>query len=408
MNFQETVDFLYSQLPYFSRDGKSAIKKDLNNTLALCELLGNPQNQFKTIHIAGTNGKGSVSNMLAAVLQNHGYKTGLYTSPHLKDFRERIRINSEMVSEDFVVDFVERIKPHLDNIKASFFEITVVMCFDYFAQQKVDYAVIETGLGGRLDSTNVIQPLLSVITNIGMDHGDLLGDTLEKIAFEKAGIIKPNTPVVIGESAKGIDEIFIQKAKENHSEIHFADTNPNYYNTEIETDLKGIYQQKNAVTCLQSCDVLKQLGLPFDAFKIAHALNNVQALTQFRGRWEILGKYPKIVADTGHNAHGLKYVMQQLSMEKYEQLHIVFGMVKDKDRTEILSLLPKDAIYYFTKPNLLRALPEDELQQECLQQGLKGDAFSSVYEAIEKAKKNAGKNDLIFIGGSTFVVAEAL
>lgn len=408
MNYQETVEFLYSKLPYFTRDGKSAIKKDLTNTIALCEALGNPQQNFKIIHVAGTNGKGSVSNMLAAILQANGYKTGLYTSPHLKDFRERIRVNGQMVDEAYVIEFTERIMPLLESIKPSFFEITVAMCFDYFAKSGIEIAVVETGLGGRLDSTNIVSPILSVITNIGMDHADLLGDTLEKIAFEKAGIIKSGVPVVIGESSEITDPVFIDKASEMQSEIFFADKNHNYYNTEIETDLLGAYQQKNTVTVMQSVEILKRDGLKLDYFKVAYALQNVRQLTQFRGRWEILGDKPKIIADTGHNTHGLKLVIQQLLSEKFEQLHFVFGMVSDKDRSELLSLLPINARYYFTKANLPRSLAPESLQHECEAYGLSGDCYQSVAEALEAAKTNAGKDDLIFIGGSTFVVAEAL
>lgn len=408
MNYQETVEFLYSKLPYFTRDGKAAIKKDLTNTIKLCEVLGNPQNKFKCIHIAGTNGKGSTSNMLAAILQANGYKTGLYTSPHLKDFRERIRVNGEMVSEQFVVDFTEKIQAHLDSIQPSFFEITVALCFEYFAQQKIDIAVIETGLGGRLDSTNIITPVLSVITNIGKDHADLLGDTLEKIAFEKAGIIKNNIPVVIGESHPETTAVFTEKANQCHAPIHWAERNIKYYNTEIETDLKGDYQQKNVVTVMQAVDCLNDMGFHLDLFKVAYALQNVQALTQFRGRWEILGHAPKIVADTGHNAHGLTLVMEQLKKEKYKRLHIVFGMVSDKDRADVLPLLPKDAIYYFTKANLPRSLSPEKLREEAEVYGLKGATYTQVKEALNAAKLEADRDDLIFIGGSTFVVAEIL
>lgn len=408
MDFKETVEFLYSRLPYFSRDGKSAIKKDLGNTLKLCEILGNPHTKFKSIHIAGTNGKGSVSNMLAAIFQKHGYKTGLYTSPHLKDFRERIRIDGEMVPEKFIIEFTEKIIPYLDEIQPSFFEITVAMCFSYFAEQKIDYAIVETGLGGRLDSTNIITPILSVITNIGMDHADLLGDSLDKIASEKAGIIKNGIPVVVGESQIETDFVFKEKAAQCGSQIYFADTNISYYNTEIETDLMGIYQQKNAVTVLQAIDVLNTLGFTFDRYKTANALQNVRQATNFRGRWEILGKSPMIIADTGHNAHGLKLVIEQLKLEKFERLHIVFGMVKDKDRKSILELLPTDAIYYFTKADLPRSLEPEDLKQEAIAYRLHGSVYKSVLEAVEAAKKNATKNDLIFIGGSTFVVAEAI
>jgi dihydrofolate synthase/folylpolyglutamate synthase len=408
MNYSETVDFLFTRLPYFTRDGKSAIKKDLVNTIKLCEFLGNPHEKIKCIHIAGTNGKGSVSNMLAAIFQAHGFKTGLYTSPHLKDFRERIRINGEMVPESFVVDFTKKISPCLDNIEPSFFEITVAMCFDYFEQQQVDYAIIETGLGGRLDSTNVISPMLSVITNIGMDHMDLLGDTLQKIAFEKAGIIKPGVPVVIGESDPETDPVFIEKAKTTGSDIYFADTNVVYYNTEIESDLKGEYQQKNIVTVMQAVEILKTKGIPLDPFKTARALMNVKRYTQFAGRWEMLSNNPKIIADTGHNEHGLKLVFAQLAKEKFNSLHIVFGMVKDKDRSKIIELLPKDATYYFCKPDLPRGLEPSILQAECSEKGLSGETYGSVKEALEAAKSLAEKDDLIYVGGSTFVVAEIL
>lgn len=408
MDYQETVAFLYSRLPYFSRDGKSAIKVDITNTVKLCEVLGNPQNKFKTIHIAGTNGKGSVSNMLAAIFTEHGFKTGLYTSPHLKDFRERIRIDGEMIPEEFIVDFTKRIIPKIDSIEPSFFEITVAMCFDYFAKENIDIAIIETGMGGRLDSTNIIDPELSVITNIGMDHSDLLGDTLVKIASEKAGIIKPGIPVVIGESSSETDAVFIQKAAETESKIYFADTNIVYYNTEIETDLKGVYQQKNSVTVMQAVDVLKELGFPLNNYTTSKALMNVRDLTGFRGRWEILGNQPLIVADTGHNAHGLALVVQQLLEQKFNKLHIVFGMVKDKDRSSVLALLPKNAQYYFCSPNLDRGLQSDILLQEAEAIGLHGKAYSSVEKAFETAKNNADKEDLIFVGGSTFVVAEVI
>ena len=408
MTYLETVEFLYARLPYFTRDGKSAIKNDLHNTLKLCEILGNPQNKFKCIHVAGTNGKGSVSNMLSAIFQAHGYKTGLYTSPHLKDFRERIRINGEMISEQFVIEFTEKIIPYLEEIQPSFFEITVAMCFDYFANQGIEYAIIETGLGGRLDSTNIINPILSVITNIGMDHSDLLGDTLQKIAFEKAGIIKQSISVVIGESSNDTDSVFEEKAKSCNATIYFADRNVRFYNTEIETDLKGIYQEKNSVTVLQAIEVLKTMNIPFNDYTVAKALQNVRGLTHFRGRWEILNQKPLTIADTGHNAHGLSLVIQQLKKEKYNTLHIVFGMVKDKDRKPIIELLPKDATYYFCQPKLPRALDSNTLKEECELLGLKGQAYPSVFVAYEAAKENANEHDLIFIGGSTFVVAEVL
>ncbi|HEY1046388.1 MAG TPA: folylpolyglutamate synthase/dihydrofolate synthase family protein [Bacteroidia bacterium] len=408
MNFQETVDFLYSRLPYFSRDGKSAIKKDLHNTIKLCEILGNPQHKFKCIHIAGTNGKGSVSNMLAAILQNNGYRTGLYTSPHLKDFRERIRINGDMITESFVIEFTEKIIPYLDEIQPSFFEITVAMCFDYFAQNKIEIAVVETGLGGRLDSTNIIHPVISIITNIGMDHADLLGDTLGKIASEKAGIIKHNVPVVIGERQIETDQVFVDKAKAESAPIYFAEDNQELNASEIKTDLKGLYQSKNIKTVLQSVLTLNGVGIETKTELTLDALSRVREITNFRGRWEILSESPKIVADTGHNAHGLKWVVAQLAAERKGQLHMVFGMVKDKDRTEILKLLPKDAHYYFCSPALMRALDKETLKAEAEKEGLKGKTYESVQMALDAAKTQANSEDLIFIGGSTFVVAEIL
>jgi dihydrofolate synthase / folylpolyglutamate synthase len=407
MTYQETIDFLYAKLPYFTRDGKAAIKKDLTNTLKLCEVLGNPHLKFKSIHIAGTNGKGSVSNMLSAIFQSNGYKTGLYTSPHLVDFRERIRIDGEMISQEFVIEFVENIKPHIETIQPSFFEITVALCFDYFAKQDIDIAIIETGLGGRLDSTNVINPLLSVITNIGYDHMDLLGNTLSEIAFEKAGIIKPKTAVVIGETHTETEQVFIDKAKQTVSPISFADQNFDLLNYPLETDLKGSYQTKNIQTVLHTVQMLNQ-NLGFHLGNIQEALLNVKSLTGFRGRWEILGQNPKIIADTGHNVDGLTQVFNQLQKEKFKALHIVFGMVKDKDRSKILDLLPKEAKYYFCQPNLPRALDSEILLSECLQKGLKGNAYPTVLEALNEAKKTANSDDLIFVGGSTFVVAEIL
>jgi len=408
MTYKETLDFLFTKLPYFTRDGKAALKPDLKNTILLCEAIGNPHLKFKSIHIAGTNGKGSTSNMLSAILQMQGYKTGLYTSPHLKDFRERIRINGEMVSEAFVVAFTEKIIPHLEIIQPSFFEITVAMCFDYFAEQQIDYAIIETGLGGRLDSTNIIHPILSIITNIGYDHTDLLGDTLAKIAFEKAGIIKSNVPIVIGETQLETTPVFKEKAKLENASLYYADQNPNYFNTEIESDLTGIYQQKNILTVMQAVEVLQKIGLTIDPFMAARALRQVKKLTGFIGRWDILQTNPKIIVDTGHNASGLKYVFEQLKQETYSKLHIVFGMVADKDRSEILKLLPKLAMYYFCQPNLPRGLNPELLKTECESTGLFGHTYDSVANALRAAKENAKPNDLIFIGGSTFVVAEII
>jgi dihydrofolate synthase/folylpolyglutamate synthase len=408
MNYKETVEFLYTKLPYFTRDGKSAIKKDLTNTIKLCEVLNNPHLSFKTIHIAGTNGKGSVSNMLSAVLQNNGYKTGLYTSPHLKDFRERIRIDGVMITEEYVIDFVERIKPHLETIQPSFFEITVALCFDYFAQNKLDIAIVETGLGGRLDSTNIISPLLSIITNIGYDHMDLLGNTLSLIAYEKAGIIKQYTPVVIGESIPETKSVFLQKAKEQNADIYFAEEDINPNSSEGSFDLTGHYQVKNRNTVFKSLEILTQLGFKLDLNKTMEALQNVKTLTGFRGRWDVINSEPKIIADTGHNIDGIQYIINQLKSEKYHQLHMVIGMVKDKDRTAILSLLPKEATYYFCCPNIPRGLEAKVLEQEANLLGLNGSSYQSVEEALNSAKSKAQNTDLIFVGGSTFVVAEII
>lgn len=408
MNYKETVEFLYTKLPYFTRDGKSAIKKDLTNTIKLCEVLNNPHLSFKTIHIAGTNGKGSVSNMLSAVLQNNGYKTGLYTSPHLKDFRERIRVDGEMITEEYVVDFVERIKPHIETIQPSFFEITVALCFDYFAHNKLDVAIIETGLGGRLDSTNIISPLLSIITNIGFDHMDLLGNTLPLIAFEKAGIIKKNTPVVIGETVPETKSVFLQKAMEQNAEIYFAEDDINPYNIDGAFDLNGDYQVKNRNTVFKSLEILSQLGFVINSNKTLEALQNVKTLTGFRGRWDILSQEPKIIADTGHNIDGIKFIINQLKSETYNQLHMVIGMVKDKDRKAILELLPKEAKYYFCCPNIPRGFESQLLEQEARELGLNGYSYPSVEAALKSAKNKAQNTDLIFIGGSTFVVAEII
>ncbi len=408
MNYKETVEFLYAKLPYFTRDGKSAIKKDLTNTIKLCEILNNPHLSFKSIHVAGTNGKGSVSNMLSAVLQNNGYKTGLYTSPHLKDFRERVRIDGEMITEEYVVDFVERIKPHIETIQPSFFEITVALCFDYFAHNKLDIAIIETGLGGRLDSTNIISPLLSIITNIGFDHMDLLGNTLPLIAFEKAGIIKQNTPVVIGETVPETKPVFLQKAKEQNAKLYFAEDEINPHSLDGTFDLNGDYQVKNRNTVFKSLEILSQLGFHFDPIKTKEALQNVKTLTGFRGRWDVLSQEPKIIADTGHNFDGIKLIINQLKSENYHQLHMVIGMVKDKDRTPIFNLLPKEAIYYFCCPNIPRGLESQLLEQEAKELGLNGHSYPSVEAALNSAKNKAQNTDLIFIGGSTFVVAEII
>ena len=430
MTYQQTIDYLYAQLPVFSRIGIAAYKEDLHNTIALCKALDNPHTKFKSIHIAGTNGKGSTSHMLAAMLQQAGYKTGLYTSPHLTDFRERIKINGQMVSEDFVVEFVERTKEISDAVQPSFFELTVAMAFDYFAKEKVDIAVIETGLGGRLDSTNIITPLLSIITNIGYDHMNILGDTLEKIAYEKAGIIKPNVPVVIGEWIDETKPIFIDKASQTNSPIYFAQeeyavsnissgtyqlqcdvTSVEHHITEhFILDLNGIYQTKNLRTVLCAEGLLMQLGftIPNNAEKFA--LANTKKLTGLHGRWDVIAEQPTIVLDVAHNEDGIRQLLVQLSVisEQFEHLHIVTGMVKDKDVDKVLSLLPKEAFYYFTNAHIPRALPVADLQTIAKEHGLHGKNYDDVNKAIAAAKQQAGINDLILVCGSIFLVGEVV
>ena len=426
MTYKETLDFLFRSLPMFSRVGESAFKKDLTNTLRLCEFIGNPQQKLKTIHIAGTNGKGSTSHMLASILQTAGYKTGLYTSPHLKDFRERIKVNGMMCEEQFVVDFTKRIRPLIDEIEPSFFEITVAMAFEYFVHHKVDIAVIEVGLGGRLDSTNIITPELSVITNIGWDHMNMLGDSLEKIAFEKAGIIKQNIPVVIGESIDESRPVFEQKAKELSAAIIFAQEKnyvadwkyehhqlmvevseiSNYERTTYHLDLPGIYQTKNLLTVLEAAHLLHLKGWNTDKNIIQKALPHVKHLTGLHGRWEVIQQHPIIVLDVAHNVDGMKQIAEQLKHSDYQHLHIVIGMVKDKEVEKVLELLPHHATYYFSKAQIPRALNEENLKQKAESFGLKGEAFSTVNIALQSAITNADKKDMILVCGSVFVVGE--
>lgn len=428
MTYSETLDYLYSQLPMFTRIGAAALKPDLTNTIALCNVLGNPEKKNNSIHIAGTNGKGSTSHMLASVLQEAGLKVGLYTSPHLKDFRERIKINGEMIPQEKVIDFVEQYKDTFDKIKPSFFEWTVALCFDFFAKEKVDIAIIETGLGGRLDSTNVITPQLSIITNIGWDHTDLLGHTLPEIAFEKAGIIKSSIPIIIGEYVSETKDVFVQKAKELNAPIsltqdHFETINfisknqfascdtykdGNLLYANIEMDLAGNYQQKNCLTVINAIEHLKQLGYSISEKNIYAGFKKVKQNTGLMGRWQVLQQQPLIVCDTGHNVNGIEYVVEQINQNTFNKLHMVIGMVKDKDITKVLSLLPKNAMYYFCNAAIPRALPANELKLQAMAFQLNGDSYTSVKDAIYVAKENAGINDMIFIGGSTFVVAEAL
>ncbi len=426
MNYNETLSFLYERLPMFSRIGSAAYRKDLTNIIALCDILGNPQQKFKTIHVGGTNGKGSVSHMLAAILQTAGYKTGLYTSPHLHDFRERIRINGEMVSENFIVDFTEKIQPYFDDIEPSFFEISVAMAFQHFANEKVDIGVIEVGLGGRLDSTNIILPEISVITNIGRDHMNILGNTLEEIAFEKAGIIKKNIPVVIGETNPLTAPVFMKKAASEHATIVFADQqrfannwdqDPHMLHLEvanqhqndhqlIDLDLNGVYQIKNCITVLETVHQLQEKGWTISHEQTKTALSKVKHLTGLKGRWDVVRINPLLVLDVAHNEDGIKQVLNQLSITDYKNLHIVLGMVKDKDITGVLSLLPKTAKYYFTKAAIPRAMTEDKLLSLANEVKITGKTFPEVNSAIQDALLHATKDDVILVCGSVFLVGE--
>ncbi|MRT16408.1 bifunctional folylpolyglutamate synthase/dihydrofolate synthase [Vitellibacter sp. q18] len=405
MNYSETIAWLFAQLPMYQRVGQSAYKADLSATIQLANYLNNPEKNFKTIHVAGTNGKGSTSHMLASVFQEAGYKTGLYTSPHLKDFRERIKINGEMVPKQYVSDFVENHKPYFEKNQLSFFEMTVGLAFDYFSNDKVDIAIIEVGMGGRLDSTNIILPELSVITNIGLDHTQFLGDTLEKVAAEKAGIIKEGIPVIIGETLPETKSVFEKIASERDAEITFAETMDaaNY-----ASDLKGSYQQKNIKTVLASLRILQQKRWNISEENIRNGLLNTVKNTGLMGRWQILNQNPKVVCDTGHNKEGLQLVMEQLSKENFKKLHIVLGVVSDKDLAAVLPLFPKNAVYYFCKPNIPRGLDASLLLSKARGFGLIGEEYISVTKAYSAALKAAAANDLVFIGGSTFVVAEVV
>jgi len=436
MDYQTALDYLYSQLPMFTRDGPSAFKKDLTNTIELCKRLDNPQTQFKSVHIAGTNGKGSTSHMLAAISQTAGYKTGLYTSPHLKDFRERIRINGEMINEQHVIDFVEKHQSDFEDIKPSFFEMTVAMAFDAFVKEEVNIAVIEVGLGGRLDSTNIITPLLSVITNIGWDHMNMLGNTKQLIAGEKAGVIKPGIPVVIGEYQPEVADVFINKAKVERATISFASEEWEVLKSEVRSlksevgqeyvdfqiikkdlglktqdlrlDLPGTYQLKNVKAVLSAVEELRKQGFVITDEHIKTALKQVKKLTGLHGRWEVLGHHPLTICDTGHNPEGIAEVLKNIKNVSYQKLHFVMGVVNDKDISKILALLPPKAIYYFCKPNIPRGLDADSLKQQAANFGLIGRNYPSVKDAFKAAQTNAGENDLVFVGGSTFVVAEVV
>ncbi|MBI3520469.1 MAG: bifunctional folylpolyglutamate synthase/dihydrofolate synthase [Bacteroidetes bacterium] len=428
MTYPQTLEYLFSKLPMYQRIGAAAYKANLDNTIAICNALGNPEKKIKCVHVAGTNGKGSSSHMLAAVLQKAGYKTGLYTSPHLVDFRERIKINGKMISKADVTKFVEDYKTVFEKTEPSFFEWTVGLAFDYFSKQEVDVAIIEVGLGGRLDSTNVINPVCCLITNIGFDHVNLLGDTLPKIATEKAGIIKTKIPVTISQTQLEVISVFNNAAKEAKAPIEFADKNykvissshqGQFFSIELlhkksntkhlyKLDLQGSYQIKNLMGVLNTIDILKQKGFIIEEKDITTALEQVQKLTGLLGRWQTIQEKPLVIADTGHNEDGIKEVLENLKRYTYKQLHFVLGMVNDKDISKILKLLPKDAMYYFCKASIPRALDEKELSLQAKKAGLEGKTYKTVPEALSKAKKQARVNDLIFVGGSTFTVADIL
>lgn len=423
MNYKETTEYLFSQLPVFQKVGGEAYKPGLGNTEKLDKIFNHPHLAYKTIHVGGTNGKGSTSHTLAAVLQQAGYKVGLYTSPHLVDFRERIRVNGEKIAEQYVIDFVDLNRSKFEPVEASFFELTMTMAFCYFREQKVDIAIIEVGLGGRLDSTNIITPELSVITNIGLDHVQFLGDTIRKIAIEKAGIIKPNVPVVIGESSDEIRDIFSDRAKEVDTRIVFAEDTPQvissqlvdnkwFYTTpmlqNIEGELGGLAQLKNANTILTSIEELRTCGFNISDQAIYSGFKNVCELTGLMGRWQVIQDNPKVVCDTAHNKDGVKYVAQQLAITKCDKLHIIIGFANDKDVTHIVEMFPEQAEYYFVNAQISRALPAKDLQVIAQKHGLHGKVYFTIKEAYTQAIENAEANDLIFVGGSNFVVGEFL
>jgi dihydrofolate synthase/folylpolyglutamate synthase len=426
MTYQQTIDYLFARLPMFSRIGAAAFKKDLTNIKKLCDFLDHPYRKFKSIHIAGTNGKGSVSHMLAAILQTAGYKTGLYTSPHLKDFRERIKVNGEMVSEGFIVDFTEKIKTISEEIEPSFFEITVAMAFEYFAEQNIDVAVIETGLGGRFDSTNIITPELSVITNIGWDHMNILGDSLEKIAFEKAGIIKQNVPVVLGEVLPETKKIFNEVAAESKSPLFIATEkkqaiNWNWKDHQLivevaeqhrtdhqlyHLDLPGLYQTKNLVTVLEICSLLQQQGWNIEEEDIKTGLQHTKKLTGLHGRWDVIHQHPLIVLDVAHNEDGIKMLMEQIEVTPHHHLHIILGIVRDKEADRILNLFPRLANYYFTQADIPRALDANILKEKAMEHELQGELYQNVNDAIKAALAKSTKEDLVIVCGSVFLVGE--
>jgi dihydrofolate synthase / folylpolyglutamate synthase len=405
MEYGETLDYLFAQLPMYQRQGPAAYKANLDNTIAICSMLGNPERNLKVVHVAGTNGKGSVSHMIASVLQKAGYKTGLYTSPHFKDFRERIRINGEMMPHEDVVDFVERYRQEWKPMNPSFFEITVGMAFWYFVKSEVDIVVLETGLGGRLDSTNVCFPEVSVITNVSMDHMNLLGDSIEAIAAEKAGIIKQGIPVIMGKTCEVSAQIIAAKANEMGAQLYTAVD----AGSELpRTDLEGSYQKENTQTALVALRTLKKKGWNIDYEHVEQGLASVAKSTGIKGRWQQLGEAPLIFADAGHNEDGIRVVLNEMKNYHFTNLHVVIGMVKDKSIANILSMIPKNASYYFCKADIPRGLPAEELMEQAKEFGLRGECFPSVRRAYEAARLYAKAEDFIFIGGSVFTVAEVL
>ncbi|HEX9509692.1 MAG TPA: folylpolyglutamate synthase/dihydrofolate synthase family protein [Puia sp.] len=427
MDYKETLEYLFSKLPMYSRIGAAAYRANLDNTIRLSEFTGHPERKFRSVHVAGTNGKGSTSHMLAAIFQAAGYKTGLYTSPHLKDFRERIRVNGAMIRKDFVTDFVQRIKPLSEEIDPSFFEVTVLMAFDYFAQEQVDIAIVEVGLGGRLDSTNIILPELSVITNIGYDHVNLLGDTLPRIAYEKAGIIKKGVPVVIGEYHPETAPVFEEKAREEEAPLVYADrqrfvsdwtyerhtlvaevTHSPVADEKIyyHLDLPGIYQTRNLVTVLEAVTLLHGKGWKLPPAAVQSALRQVKKLTGLHGRWELIHEHPDVILDVAHNEDGIRQLVRQIELTDHEELHIVLGMVNDKEISKVLSLLPHAATYYFTRAQIPRALPEEQLAAKASAAGLEGHSYPTVTAALQAAKAHAKPRDLVLVCGSVFVVGE--
>lgn len=424
MNYSETLHYLYTSVPVFQHSGASAYKPGLDTSIALDNYLNNPHHSYKTIHVAGTNGKGSTSHLLAAILQQSGYKVGLYTSPHLVDFRERIRVNGEMIPEEYVIDFVEQHHPFFETLYPSFFELTMSMAFDYFRHAGVDVAVIEVGLGGRLDSTNIIIPQLSIITNISLDHTQFLGDTVELIAAEKAGIIKSDIPVVIGNAQGSVRRVFEEKAQTAGAPLFFAEEENTLLKSDFEPgeewkyvsadygtlqgELSGIVQVQNTQTVLTAIRILITRGYHIEPDAVKNGFAHVVELTGLMGRWQQIQDCPRMICDTGHNTGGITYIVSQLEKEKYQILHFVIGMVNDKDINGILALLPANAQYYFTKASVARALPEHELAAIAIRHGLKGNCYPTVSEAIKAASANASLHDLIFIGGSTFIVADAL